>query len=67
MEKYIDDFINFLIVERNLAQNTIEAYATDLNKYVDFLQSKKLTEPDQIQSTDIAAFLFKLHKSELAS
>ena len=67
MEKYIEDFINFLIIERNLAQNTIEAYATDLNKYADFLDSKNISEPNKIQSTDIVAYLTELHKTKLAS
>ena len=67
MEKYIEDFINFLIVERNLARNTIEAYATDLIKYADFLHSRKITDPNTIQSTNIVAYLTELHKRELAS
>ena len=67
MEKYIEDFINFLILVRNLAQITIEAYATDLNKYADFLDSKNISEPNKIQSTDIVAYLTELHKTKLAS
>jgi len=67
MYKYIDDFINFLIVERNLAQNSIEAYATDLNKYVNFLHSRNISEPSEIQSNNIVAYLTELHKKELAS
>jgi len=67
MEKYIEDFINFLIIERNLAQNTIEAYTTDLNKYADFLDSKNISEPSKIKSTDIVAYLTELHKTKLAS
>jgi integrase/recombinase XerD len=67
MYEYIDDFINFLIVERNLAQNSIEAYATDLNKYANFLHSRNITEPTKIQSNNIVAFLTELHKNELAS
>jgi len=67
MYEYIDDFINFLIVERNLAQNSIEAYATDLNKYANFLHSRNISEPSKIQSNNIVAYLTDLHKNELAS
>ena len=67
MYKYIDDFINFLIVERNLAQNSIEAYATDLNKYANFLHSRNISEPSEINSNNIVAYLTELHKHELAS
>ena len=66
MEKYLEDFINFLIVERNLAANTIEAYASDLNKYVDLLISKGINNFNDVQSADILAYLTKLHKEKLS-
>ncbi len=67
MENYIEDFINFLIVERNLATNTIEAYASDINKYVDFLLSKGFKNFNDVQSTDLLAYLTELHKEKLSS
>jgi len=67
MEKYVEDFINFLIVERNLANNTIEAYATDLTKYTDFLLSKNITEPNKIESTDLVSYLTELNREKLSS
>jgi len=67
MESHIEDFINFLIVERNLAANTIEAYASDLAKYVDFLIFKGLTNFNDVQSSDVLAYLTKLHHQKLSS
>ncbi len=67
MEKYIDNFINFLIVERNLAENTIEAYATDLAKYAQFLDSINIAEPQTINSSAISAYLTYLHQADLTS
>jgi integrase/recombinase XerD len=67
MESYVEDFINFLIVERNLAENTIEAYASDLVKYVDFLLAKGITEFNKINATDIIAYVTKLHNKDLSS
>lgn len=40
MKEFIDEFINFLAVERGLAQNTLLAYRRDLNKYFEFLETK---------------------------
>jgi integrase/recombinase XerD len=67
MDKYIEDFINFLIVERNLATNTIEAYASDLNKYVEFLISRGMNNFNDVQSADVLAYLTKLHNKKLSS
>lgn len=38
MEDQVKDFIHYLIVERNLAHNTIVSYERDLKKYVQYLQ-----------------------------
>ncbi|UCE06438.1 MAG: site-specific tyrosine recombinase XerD [bacterium] len=67
MDKYIEDFINFLIVERNLATNTIEAYASDLNKYVEFLISRGMNNFNDVQPADVLAYLTTLHKEKLSS
>lgn len=67
METRVEEFINFLIVERNLAANTIEAYASDLVKYVDFLLDRKITNVNDVHPSDILAFLTTLHNKDLSS
>jgi len=67
MENHVEDFINFLIVERNLAANTIEAYASDLVKYIDFLATRGLNNFDSVRSADILAFITSLHQKDLSS
>lgn len=36
-ERYIDEFIRFIRVERGLSENTVESYARDLIKFVNYL------------------------------
>ncbi|MEZ4549677.1 MAG: site-specific integrase [Desulfobacterales bacterium] len=38
----IDQYINYLIVEKGLADATIESYSGDLKKFADCLKSEKL-------------------------
>ena len=40
-----DQFINYLLVEKGLSKNSVEAYTNDLRRYFDFLKSEKITEP----------------------
>lgn len=51
-KKLIDDFINYLKVEKGFSQNTIDSYRRDLLKFVGF----DLTEED------ISSFIRHLHK-----
>jgi len=67
MEAHIENFINFIIVERNLATNTIEAYASDINKYADFLMSRGVTQLENAQPPDVLAYLTRLSKDRLSS
>ncbi|HPB68532.1 MAG TPA: site-specific integrase, partial [Candidatus Omnitrophota bacterium] len=38
MQKFIDDFISFLSVERGLADNTLLAYRRDLESYLSYCE-----------------------------
>ena len=40
MKEFIDEFMNYLSVERGLAKNTLLAYRRDLEKYIDYLSQK---------------------------
>ncbi|BBB92937.1 MAG TPA: site-specific tyrosine recombinase XerD [Methylomusa anaerophila] len=49
MESYVNEFINYLAVERGLAQNTLESYGRDLRQFQTFLQNSEL---DFIKNSD---------------
>ena len=57
-EKTINNFKNFLKLEKSLSQNSIDAYETDIRKFVSYLEYQKLTiYPTQVQTKDIKNFL----------
>lgn len=57
MEELIEEFLNYLAVERGLSQNTISSYRRDLFKFAKYLKSQKLDSPNKIQRKDITAFM----------
>ena len=65
----VKDFINYLSVEKQLAQNSLLAYDSDLKKYTAFLESKKIKSFNQISRNHITQFLFheKERKQEASS
>ncbi|MBF0483240.1 MAG: site-specific tyrosine recombinase XerD [Candidatus Omnitrophica bacterium] len=58
MQQYIDEFINFLAVERGLAGNTLLAYRSDLSKYCDCLLGKGVSAPDKVSREHITDYMF---------
>ena len=49
IDHLIDQYLNYLLVEKGLSRNTLDAYSRDISHYSEFLQSqgvKKLSEED---------------------
>ena len=57
MKEFIDTFLDYLSVERGLANNTIMAYRQDLNYYMDFLESKNINTLSKAIRNDITNFM----------
>jgi integrase/recombinase XerD len=66
MDSYLDAFINYLVVEKGLSVNTLEAYGRDLRRYLDFLQQRGVRAVDQIAQSQVTGFLLALKNSGLA-
>ncbi|MEJ5315381.1 MAG: site-specific tyrosine recombinase XerD [Tenuifilum sp.] len=56
----IDDYINFLRLEKSLSENSIAAYRADMDKLWKFAEGKGV-EPESIRRNDLEEFLAKLH------
>ena len=63
MERYVDLFLNYLLVERGAAANTIAAYGRDLARYLLFLGERT---PAEIRPSDVACYLAKLKSEAIA-
>ena len=63
----IDEFLSYIKVERQLSANTLDAYARDLRKFSQFIESRGVERPDTISQTDVAEFMVTLHEDGLSS
>ena len=64
---YLDSFLDYLRIERQMAKNTVEAYQRDLSRYIDYCQSQSLESPEQISQSHIDGYLETLHDLHLCS
>lgn len=67
MKPFIEDFLNYLAVERGLAQNTLLAYRRDLAKYAGFLEKKGVKNLDGINKDHVTNFMFDQKSHELSA
>ncbi|MBN1870719.1 MAG: site-specific tyrosine recombinase XerD [Candidatus Omnitrophica bacterium] len=67
MKECIEEFMNYLAVERGLAQNTLLAYRRDLNKYSSFLAKKGIQGAVQVKREHISDFMFDQKKRGLSA
>lgn len=58
-------FLDHLMVERGLADNTIDAYKRDLTRYLDFLSGRSLQKPTDARRDDITGLMRLLQEMGL--
>jgi len=67
MEQILDQFLHYLIVEKGLSKNTIDAYSHGLNRFLDYLRKKGIQEMPSVSKFDVRAFLLALKKQGLST
>lgn len=66
MEELIEQFLNYLSVDRGLATNTISAYRSDLISFIAHLKNKQVRSIDAVKKIDLTDYLMHLKDSGLA-
>lgn len=61
---YVDDFINYLVIEKKLSENTKKSYLNDIKKYVNYLKNKKINNVKNITRKDIISYIEYLNKEK---
>ena len=68
MEKYLKDYIIFLRIEKNLSNNTIEAYESDLSRFTKYLEDDhKLTDLTKVKQKHIRMYIRTLNDVHLSN
>jgi len=65
MEQLLDQFLHYLIVEKGLSKNTIEAYSHGLNRFLRHLREKGVQEIRDVGKLHLRAYLLALRRKNL--
>jgi integrase/recombinase XerD len=67
MDHLLDQFLHYILVEKGLSKNTIDAYSHGLNRFLDYLRRKGIQEMPGVSKLDIRAFLLSLKRQGLST
>ncbi|MBU7007703.1 site-specific tyrosine recombinase XerD [Phosphitispora fastidiosa] len=62
MKSLVKEFINYLAVERGLADNTLDSYNRDLKQFMAFLENEKVDDVQQATRHVIMSYMLFLQK-----
>ncbi len=60
MKELLEEFLNYLSVEKGLSKNTTYSYKNDLNKYITYLEKADIHSIEKVKRQDITSFLLSL-------
>lgn len=66
MRELLEEFLNYLSVERGLSKNTIASYKTDLASFLNYFESKGFNSIEKIKRDNITGYLLCLKDKGLS-
>jgi integrase/recombinase XerD len=67
VQHLVDAFLDYLTVERGLAENTRVAYCTDLAQFIEFIQRRGIGQMNRVQHQHITAFMMDRRKHDVSA
>jgi integrase/recombinase XerD len=65
VNKFIDAYLDHLLVEKGLATNTLAAYRTDLTGYARYLEDEGVKDPGQVRPAHVTSFIASIRDEGL--
>lgn len=67
IEPFLEKFLNYISIERNLSNNTVASYRNDLKRYVEYLKQQNVESLDDAKPGIITSLFDMLHRSGLSA
>lgn len=66
MDELTQQYLDYLIVEKGLSENSLASYSTDIVQYISFLEKNKINHLDDADTAVILAWMIHLSKKGLS-
>ncbi len=67
MDELTQNYIDYLIIEKGLSDNSLMSYSSDLAKFITFLEKNKIHDLNDVDATIMLAWLVDLAKKGLSA
>jgi integrase/recombinase XerD len=67
MDELTQNYIDYLIIEKGLSDNSLVSYSSDLAQYITFLEKNQIHDLDKVDTTVILAWLIDLTQKGLSA
>jgi integrase/recombinase XerD len=65
MNEFVDEYLNFLTVEKGVSRLTLDAYSRDLNRYISFICRSGSKDMANVTPDDVISYLAQIKKEGL--
>lgn len=62
MQRQMESYTHFLLVEKGLSENTLESYRRDLSNFLAFMKKNNISKPEEVTREALNMFLLELKK-----
>jgi integrase/recombinase XerD len=67
MDHLLDQFLHYILVEKGLSKNTIDAYSHGLNRFLGYLRKRGIQEMPRVSKLDMRTFFLGLKRQGLST
>jgi integrase/recombinase XerD len=67
MDHLIDQYLQYLTIEKGLSSNTIESYQRDLSRYLDFLENNSIKDFSESDTAVLLKYIIEMRKEGLSA
>lgn len=67
MQDLLEKYLNYLLIERGMAENTLESYGRDLRRFLHIVQEKGITDLREILPETVIEYLVRIRDEGLSA